>query len=263
MRKLPVIIFVLLCAMAIGSGYNSYYTTARMIERDMRQALERTVDERGIGAMRQDSIRAWRVMAKDGDATVTITVADATFRRHLHNGALRDRAFLAYTVGRKDGGWTVRVDTHTGCTAGMIWSLSDQRLSLLLSLMATLCLATSLLRNRRGRVRAAAGAHEGDGVEEAAWFGGLRYDGGRQGYVCRDGALVRLTPMQTRLMGMFLATESHRLTKEEICAALWPKKDDASETLYAMIHRLKRELGRHSSLHIRSDRGRAYWLTDE
>lgn len=262
MRKLPCIIFLLLCAMAVGSAYNSYYTTARMMERDMRQALAKTVGERGINAMRRDSIRAYRAMAKNGDGTVTVTVADATFRRHLHNGTLRDRAFLAYTVGRKDGGWTVRVDTHTGCTAGMIWSLSDQRLSFLLSLMATLCLATSLLRNRRGWVRAAAGVHEGGAPVGGSNLGGLRYDEGRQLFVARDGAAIRLTPMQTQLMRMFLAAESHRLTKEEICGALWPKKDDASPTLYAVIHRLKRELERQSPLHIRSDRGRAYTLTD-
>ena len=71
---------------------------------------------------------------------------------------------------------------------------------------------------------------------------------------------THLTPMQRQLMEMFVASGSHRLSKHEICDALWPKKDDASETLYALISRLKRELDKTSNYDIISDRGRAYIL---
>jgi DNA-binding SARP family transcriptional activator len=55
---------------------------------------------------------------------------------------------------------------------------------------------------------------------------------------------------------------SHLLTKKEICDALWPKKEDASETLYTLIRRLKPIVEQHSNLRITSDRGRAYELKD-
>ena len=61
-------------------------------------------------------------------------------------------------------------------------------------------------------------------------------------------------------MEMFISSDSHRLSKHEICNALWPKKDDANETLYALISRLKRELSRTTDYDIVSDRGRAYIL---
>ena len=61
-------------------------------------------------------------------------------------------------------------------------------------------------------------------------------------------------------MEMFFHSESHQLSKTEICDALWPKKDDANDTLYTLIRRLKPIIEEHSELKIESDRGRAYEL---
>ena len=61
-------------------------------------------------------------------------------------------------------------------------------------------------------------------------------------------------------MEMFFRSESHLLTKADICDALWPKKDDANDTLYTLIRRLKPIIEEHSDLKIESDRGRSYEL---
>ena len=47
----------------------------------------------------------------------------------------------------------------------------------------------------------------------------------------------------------------------EICDALWPKKPDASDTLYTLIKRLKPIVEQHSGLKVESDRSKAYRLT--
>ena len=67
--------------------------------------------------------------------------------------------------------------------------------------------------------------------------------------------------MQYQLMEMFFKSPSHQLTKTEICDALWPKKPDASETLYTLIRRLKPVIEQNSTLKIESNRGKAYRLT--
>jgi DNA-binding response OmpR family regulator len=59
---------------------------------------------------------------------------------------------------------------------------------------------------------------------------------------------------------MFFRSSSHSLTKTEICDALWPKKPDASETLYTLIRRVKPIIEAHSNLRIEVDRGKAYEL---
>jgi len=67
--------------------------------------------------------------------------------------------------------------------------------------------------------------------------------------------------MQQQLMEMLWLSPSHKLSKTEICDALWPKKPDASETLYTLIRRLKPIIEEHSDLKIESDRSKSYGLT--
>ena len=67
--------------------------------------------------------------------------------------------------------------------------------------------------------------------------------------------------MQQQLMEMLWQSPSHQLSKAEICDTLWPKKPDASETLYTLIRRLKPIIEEHSDLKIEVDRGKSYGLT--
>ena len=229
MKKLPILIFIVLCLTAVATSYGSYRKAQRNIESDLQQALAKTINEKGVETMRQDSIRAYRSIARTEGEMMTIAVGDETLRRHLRNQQLGEMAFITYTVGRERGRWKVTFNTEAKCSAAMIWSLSDQRLSVWLTVMALLSLALSF----RGR---------------------------RQPITMDCFSATHLTPMQRQLMEMFVASDSHRLSKHEICNALWPKKDDASETLYALISRLKRELDKTSNYDIISDRGRAYIL---
>ena len=89
-------------------------------------------------------------------------------------------------------------------------------------------------------------------------YGGLALHDGR--FVNAKGIEVKLTPMQQQLMEMLWQSPSHKLSKTEICDALWPKKPDASETLYTLIRRLKPIIEEHSDLKIESDRGKSYGL---
>ena len=91
------------------------------------------------------------------------------------------------------------------------------------------------------------------------FYGGLALQDGR--FVNAKGCEVKLTPMQQQLMEMLWQSPSHQLSKAEICDALWPKKPDASETLYTLIRRLKPIIEEHSDLKIESDRGKSYGLT--
>jgi DNA-binding response OmpR family regulator len=67
--------------------------------------------------------------------------------------------------------------------------------------------------------------------------------------------------MQQQLLEMFFRAPMHQLTKTEICDALWPKKPDASDTLYTLIRRLRTVIETNSDLKIETDRGRSYRLT--
>ena len=88
----------------------------------------------------------------------------------------------------------------------------------------------------------------------------LTYSEAEGRFFAADGNVMKLTPMQHQLMTMFFQSPSHSLSKAEICEALWPKKPDASDTLYTLIRRLKPVIEQHSDLKIESDRSKSYRL---
>jgi hypothetical protein len=194
------------------------------------QATERLVTE----DMNQALAKALEKQQSDVISADTIQV----FNSYLQYEALRGRAVLAVDTKR---GFTPRPQV----SMATILSLSDQRPSMILWSMALVWGFFCLYQYRR-RVT-------------LGMFGGLALQEGR--FVDAKGCVVKLTPMQQQLMELFFHSPNHTLSKAEICDALWPKKEDASETLYTLIRRLKPIIEQHSDLKIEVDRGKSYGLT--
>ena len=159
------------------------------------------------------------------------------FNSHLQIEGLRGNAVLAVDTKK---GFRPRPQVSTAT----ILSLSDQRPSMILWSMVLLWSLFCLYQHRR--------------LSALGLYGGLALQDGR--FVNAKGYEVKLTPMQQQLMEMLWQSPSHQLSKAEICDALWPKKPDASETLYTLIRRLKPIIEEHSDLKIESDRGKSYGL---
>ena len=159
------------------------------------------------------------------------------FNSYLKFEALRGRAFLAIDTKK---GFRPRPQVSTAT----ILSLSDQRPSMILWSMVFLWSLFCLYQHRR--------------LSALGLYGGMMLQDGR--FVNAKGCEVKLTPMQQQLMEMLWQSPSHQLSKAEICDALWPKKPDASETLYTLIRRLKPIIEQHSDLKIEVERGKSYGL---
>ena len=160
------------------------------------------------------------------------------FNNYLQTEDLKGKAVLALDT---EKGFQPRPQVSTAT----ILALSDQRPSMVLWSMVVLWGMYCLYQHRRRMAM--------------DMFGGLALQEGN--FVDAKGCVVRLTPMQQQLMEMLWQSPSHKLSKTEICDALWPKKEDASETLYTLVRRLKPIIEEHSNLKIEVDRGRAYGLT--
>ena len=161
------------------------------------------------------------------------------FNSHLKLEQLRGRA-------------TLIVDTHRcygHCSTATIFAMSEQRPAFVLWVLSMLWAAFCLYR--RPKIALA-------GMPQ---YGGLSFSEKEGRFFDANGEHVKLTPMQQQLMEMFFRSETHLLSKAEICDALWPKKPDASDTLYTLIRRLKPIIEAHSDLKIEADRGKAYELT--
>jgi DNA-binding response OmpR family regulator len=89
-------------------------------------------------------------------------------------------------------------------------------------------------------------------------YGGIIYS--NEQFMTISGQEIRLTPMQFSLLQMFFSSETHTLSKQEICDCLWPKKPDTSDTLYTLIRRIQPIIEANSGLRIESDGGRGYSL---
>lgn len=234
-----VIIFLLIVACAAITGIHSYCHTRQAIVDDMDQALAKTL------ALKQEC-----VITPD-------TIRD--YRNNLRMIPLREYAYVYYAVEDKGNvicgrrmKWrsstdVVEFQSYANCTAAAIIGMSDMRLSLSLSIAALLWLAFSVryFKNR----------HDGIVI-----FGNMMWDATKGSFYDLRRNPVSLTPMQTRLMLMFFNAHEHRLTKQEICDELWPKKPDASETLYTLIRRLRPVIRQHGNLGIASERGKDYQL---
>ena len=150
---------------------------------------------------------------------------------------------------RRAGRQETQMVAQANCDIMTILKLSDQRASGGLLFAGILWMMFSLWYTRRFKPEMFANALS---------YGGIVF--ANDTFITTKGEPIHFTPMQHSLMEMFMMTESHSLSKQEICDRLWPKKPDASDTLYTLIKRVKPILEANSNLKIESDRGKSYIL---
>lgn len=237
-----IVVFVTLLSCSVWAGMHSYRCAEDEMVADMNQALTQTLRHKQEAWITPDTIRDYR-------SNLRLEV----LRRHslmcyAEDADPKTVASSKMTWGR--GAFRVAFRGYANCSVASVLSLSDQRMPLSLFTLSLLWLAGSLMWTRR-RVVAIAGG-----------FGGLRLDEASQTFYDDHQKPVHFTAMQRQLMLMFFADEHHSLRKEDICHALWPKKPDASDTLYTLIRRLKPVLDKNSNLTITTERGGKYQLSD-
>lgn len=143
------------------------------------------------------------------------------------------------------------IQSYANCSMADVLSMSNQRTSLTLTLMAMIWAIASLYYHRRKQ----------PWNHEADMFGTMCYSQDEDSFYNQEnGQAIKFTPMQHQLMQLFFNNTHHQLSKQEICDALWPKKPDASETLYTLIRRIKPVIEQNSNLIIESERGKSYRL---
>lgn len=233
-KYLPFLVTAMLALSSLWAGIDSYDRAETRIADDLTRALAQTALTRPADWLSTDTIRV--------------------FRSHLQTEQLRDHAFLAFSLldeRRQPLAGAIATDTlvvaeavraqgYATCSPITVLRMSDQRLAAVLLLLSLLSLFYSVLSLRPAVV--------------------ARTSMTSQQEPNGDSFIGLLTPMQARLVQLFLESPTRELTKQQICDALWPRKDNAAETLYTLIHRIKPILDAHSDLRITSNRGRSYRL---
>lgn len=271
-KLLSVAVFLTLMLTSLLAGRHNYCKARNEITADLNQALAQTLKERKDYIITQDTIRAYKQLRKTSGGQVLIAVSDERFCRYLKDKRLQQAAFITFDVVDSDfqnnslGDQAICSDTlivkdkHAGETlvlkgyarlsVASILGMSDQRIPAACMISAFLWAMLSWLYLRKKQ----------EGSEAVTGFGGLVYSEVDQRFYTAAHTPIRFTPMQQQLMLLFWNAPSHSLTKEDICAVLWPKKEDANDTLYTLIRRLKPIVEEHTNLKIVADRGRNYSL---
>ena len=252
MKTLPIFVFLFLVASAVLTSVSSIHLKAQSIEDDVEAALSQTLAERQSPVVDADTIRIYRSYITIPEVRDTASISVKTIHR-----------------GHQD---VPVLEANAGCSLLTLFALSDQRPAGILAVLALLwMMGCWWYRLRHPEVSMAVVMSDSDNSVVGAsssvpapriTFGGLSYMPESSTFLAGDGSEVRLTPMQQQLMEMFFRSPSHALSKQAICNSLWPKKPDATDTLYTLIRRLKPVLEGHSHLRIESDRGRAYVLKE-
>ena len=223
-KYLVLVLFSLIIASS-ATSLSSYRATEQVVNNDLSQALSQALAEQQSDVITQDTIR--------------------TFNSHLQISELRGKATIAVDAkGRQ-------FKAYASCSQATIFSLSDQRPTAILWTITLMWAAFCFYRYRQNTEQ----------IINTLQYGGLSFAETEKTFYDNQGRPIKLTPMQQQLMEMFFNSGNHQLTKAEICDALWPKKPDASETLYTLIRRIKPIIEQSSNLKIESDRGKAYRLT--
>ena len=229
MKKLPFLMFLFIMASTFCSSMCSYRSASDRIDEDVNNALELTLAEMQCDVVSADTIRC--------------------YRNYLTIAELKDTACIAMRTVRRGERQETEMVAEANCDFMTVFMLSDQRASGALLVAGILWMMGSLWYRRRFKPEL---------LIEGMHYGGLVY--ANEKFMTTKGEPIRLTPMQHTLLEMFMNSEGHSLSKQEICDRLWPKKADASDTLYTLIKRVKPIIEEHSNLKIESDRGKSYTL---
>lgn len=276
-----IIVFAVLALSSFVTGTGNYIDAKERIASDLNRALVRALAEKGGEWVTEDTVRVCRQLQAQSTDVVAMLIRDDCFTKSLSIPELRGRSYVSFAVvpqgGRGAFEWNdaagVSGDTvllkpgmaqlddvevafrgNADCSFATVLGLSDQRLPVSLMIAAMLWGVLSILYMRRHGANRMTKAY---GIA----IGGLRFDTVSNAFYNAGNEEIRFTPMQHELMRMFFRADGHKLSKDEICSALWPGKPDASETLYTLIRRLKQVIEPNTGIRIESERGRAYRLT--
>lgn len=291
-----IVVFFVLLLSSVVTGTDRYLSTEDLIKDDLNQALAHTIAVKGGAWLATDTIKAYKQLQNTTSCHVALLINDELFNKRLSIPELRNRAYISFDIvpenivvhnskyipngicsdtiilnpaSLKYCNGSVAMRGYAECSFFMVLSLSDQKLPITLMLLSLIWGSiTYFCFKKKELLYSASFAESNDTACVCARnddsciisVGNMLYNKQLETFYGADNREINLTPMQFELMQMFFKAEGHRLMKTDICNTLWPGKDNANETLYTMIKRLKSVVEANSNLKIEVERGRAYKL---
>ena len=259
LRYLMVLPVVLLLG-SIAVGFSNYQETKEEMHRDLTNALRQFVMDESRQLLLLDTLHTLHK-----NSVLTLNNVENSFRDQLtilplkdtshvsvcilHNNereAFREEAFVSsdtllwHSAQQESSNAVIALKAYANPSFCAMLGQSDQRLSITGILFSILLFSVLLWRFRMS----------GTDLEiEAISTQPSKRE-------------IHLTPMQEQLMEMFASAPDHILSKDSICATLWPKKERPENTLYTFISRMKVTLRDQLGMDIINIRGKEYKLVN-
>lgn len=282
-RNVLLLAVMIMLAFSFGWGAHNYSLTRSKIKVSLNVALQQTMSRHAAKWLTADTLKAYTQIQAAMGNPVSVRAFDKTFAAALPFAPLRSSSGIQVRLLPRNvrpstdelSGDCLMSDTilwmspavqtasavtpilvlrgYAHCPFWKVFLLSHPDGPIIVFCLSLLIgsLMPLLLYRRRRKIQMSAGVIS-VGNMSLSTIDSCFYD--------EQHNRIRLTPLQYSLMEMFFLSSSHYLCKAEICQSLWPGKDNADETLYTLVRRLKPIIEANSNLYIKTDRGRAYRL---
>ena len=249
----PIVAITVFFSLMIPSlflGYMNYRTAKENIIEDINQALVKTVLSSHPERITADTLRVFK-------SNLQISRLKETSYLSLCTDEPSKVSFCSDTVSFRTTHERLYIRAYPNCSRATIFSLSEQTIpsALLAASLLWGMLSLLYLHRKRNAIEIAAPA------KHTVLFGNLSFSASSSQFYNEQKEEIYFTSMQRSLMRMLMESEEKKVSMEDICRNLWPGKDNAKESLYTLVRRLKPIVESNTNLKIVADKGGYYRLS--
>lgn len=244
-----IIVFFSLMLPSLFLSYGNYTTTKEYIINDVNQALAQTILYKTYDHITVDTLKVFR-------SKLQIDQLKETSYLSICTEEPSKIPFCSDTMSYKVGDERLYIRAYPNCSKAAIFDMSEQKLPSILFIISILWGLSSIMFFRMKPSENVNNIIESGTIS----VGTLYFSKSSNRFWNEKRQEIYFTPMQHRLMQMFIAADGNRLSVEEICHTLWPGKEDARDTLYTLVRRIKQVLEKACNVKIETEKGHFYVL---
>ena len=246
-----IIVFFSLMVPSLFLGYANYVTAKEHIIEDVNQALVKTVLSIHPERITADTLRVFKSNLQIGQLKGTSYLS-------LCTDEPSKVSFCSDTISFKTAHERLYIRAYPNCSRATIFSLSEQTIPSALLTVGMLWGMFSLLYLCRKKNAMLAAGLVG---EHMTTFGNLSFSFSSSQFYNERKEEIYFTSMQRSFMKMLMESEDKKVSIDDICRNLWPGKENAKESLYTLVRRLKPIVESNTNLKIVADKGGYYRLS--
>lgn len=244
-----IIVFFSLIIPSLSMSYYNYAIMKEAIIDDVNKALAQTILQKPSDCITADTLKVYRSKLKIDKLKKTSYLAMCT-------EVLSNVSFCSDTMTYKCGEERLHVRAYPNCSKAAVFSMSEQTVPGMLLIVSLLWGLFSMfyLNHKKSLYQSL------QPDNQSIVFGDIIFSNSHSLFYNGNNEEIHFTPMQYAFMKILITSECKKVPINDICEKLWPGKDNAKETLYTLVRRLKPVVESNSNVKIISDKGGYYSL---